>query len=853
MGIVRSARRVRYLLAGVVVTAALHGAPAAADAEGAQASDDEVVDAAVTETRRRVTGELTVYGQRLRLLYGLGLARMDRAQIERLATGDGDLNRLLRVLPNVQFEEGRLDVRNLGEIEPSRVSISGGRFYENLFSVDGVSTSSALDPGGGGSQNAIDDTPGYAQSQFFDTELIDSLTVYDANVPARLGGFTGGVVEAETRGAGRHFRASVFVSGTSDDMVRFRVFPPPLDPEEVQDIEIRDPPQYRKYRYGGQVELPVGERTGVLLSAVQLESSIPELSLAEFQDRTRSNTNLLMNFDTEFAGYELRWGANYTPYRSNNFITDALNSDFTLQGGGYGSQLRLRGRTVLGETTVRASYAYSDNDREAPRDFFNWATSSSGPNWGERIFSLTSREGGFGDLQKTQRTVSLQLDVERPLGPGLAAWGLSVDRLDTEYFREETMYVYRSAVLDPRIRCLGEVVSACIDRNQALFTRTVYPADRATADLLQTSAFLEYDWRRTIWSARVGLRLDRDDFQENLNLAPRILFGIEPTSWLSMHVGLNRYYGRGLLTYRLREARRPFFTETRPARGVSVGNQILLLVEEDWRRAASAGSVVFEGSAGDLATPYSDEVAAGVSVPLLGGTGALRAVFRENRDEFSQQRSAVDPVTGLTTLRLTNDGSSSYRGVSFVWGRALIGDSALNLNVTWSQTRRTNATFDSRSSNELDNELVIFRDEIRPRGELDILADDFSRPVVANMSLFLPRRWGLQASVTGRYRQSFSNIGDSGRRENVILQECPDCPAGEVTLPVFDRIERPSTLLFDARLNWRTPTLVRHGAEIELLLDNLFSARTHTAQGANAWEAGLSAWVLIRYRFDGGQ
>jgi len=822
------------------------GRPDAAAADGDPQEAAAEVEAARTEEKAALLDLVTVRASPLS--YHYGQTYLTREDIERLAGGDGDLNLLLRTLPNVQFGEDLYDVRRLGEIEPAKVSISGGRFYENSFSVDGVSTSSLLDPAGSTSLTAIDDAPGYAQSQFFDTELIESLEIYDANAPARFGGFTGGVVAAETRSAADSFRGTFFVSGTSDSLVNFKVFPPELDPEEPEPVEIVDPPQYRKYRYGGQLDIPLTDDAGLLLSATQLESSIPELSLAEFRNRERSNTNLLANLNLPLGDWDLRANVNATPYSSQNFITDALNSDFEIKGGGYGGSLHLDGLSPLGDTELRLSYSASTNDREAPRNFFNWATSSNGPDWGESIFSLTSREGGFGDLDKGQDNLAMSGSIFTRLGPGNLNLGLSLERVGADFRRAEDLYVFRSAVLDNRIRCIGENVSACIEGNQALFTRSVYPAEDVSVDLLQSGAYAEWDWQGLEFGARVGVRADYDDFQRNLNVAPRLMATYQPWSWLGMHLGANRYYSRALLTYRLREARVPFFSETREATGATIGGQPVLLITDDWQRAAASGGLVYEGSVSDLRTPYADELAGGFSFPLVGGTGGLRGVLRESRDEFSQSRSAVDPETGLVTVRPANEGRSSYRSVTFLW-EGQLGPVDLGLNVTWSQNERTNAEYDSRSASEFDDEQVIYESEILRRGDLLILADDFSRPLVANLTLSLPRRWGTEFSMTGRYRQRFKSISDTGRTQEVVLQECPDCPAVDVSLPVYADRTRPATILFDARLNVDLPQLGRHGGEAELLLSNLFDSRTYTAEGANAYEAGISAWVLFRYRY----
>ncbi|MCX2716148.1 hypothetical protein OQH61_00135 [Helicobacter sp. MIT 21-1697] len=43
-------------------------------------------------------------------------------------SGNGDITSILRILPNVQFDNAQLRSTTLGEIDPANISISGGLF-----------------------------------------------------------------------------------------------------------------------------------------------------------------------------------------------------------------------------------------------------------------------------------------------------------------------------------------------------------------------------------------------------------------------------------------------------------------------------------------------------------------------------------------------------------------------------------------------------------------------------------------------------------------------------------------------------------------------------------------------------
>ena len=65
-------------------------------------------------------------------------------------SGNGDIGSILRTLPNIQFDNSQLKSSTPGEIDPAKVSISGGLHYQNNFMLDGVNMNNDLDPAGKG-------------------------------------------------------------------------------------------------------------------------------------------------------------------------------------------------------------------------------------------------------------------------------------------------------------------------------------------------------------------------------------------------------------------------------------------------------------------------------------------------------------------------------------------------------------------------------------------------------------------------------------------------------------------------------------------------------------------------------
>lgn len=184
----------RTLIAAAVLAAT---APAWASTEEAARAVEEPAQADAAEPASD-EGESVVVRDRA----GESLTsftHLTREDIARRPTEDGNITDLLKSNPAVQFSNHGDGSLQMGEIKPSNISIHGSVAYQNNYTLDGISTNSDLDPA---EQTSVTTTRlGGSDEQGFyvDSRLIDSVTVYDHNIPASFGGFTGGVIDAQTR------------------------------------------------------------------------------------------------------------------------------------------------------------------------------------------------------------------------------------------------------------------------------------------------------------------------------------------------------------------------------------------------------------------------------------------------------------------------------------------------------------------------------------------------------------------------------------------------------------------------------------------------------------------------------
>ncbi|MBW2689342.1 MAG: TonB-dependent receptor plug domain-containing protein, partial [Deltaproteobacteria bacterium] len=232
--------------------------------------------------------------------------------LHQLPKKNSSITEAITILPRVQIGEEQRTSENAGEILPPLISISGGRAYENYYAVDGVGLNSLIDPLAD-NQNAIDAVPGHPQRAFIHQDLIDSVTVYDSNIPARYGRFIGGVVDARTRMPSEELGGNVSLRTTRDSWTEFQI--DSGDRDDFDDSNsFNQQPRFEKYDGGVELDVPINDQMGFLGSYKRIQS---ELKLIHFDDWTKQDKTL-ETFLLKYAWlpntpYALELTGSYTP------------------------------------------------------------------------------------------------------------------------------------------------------------------------------------------------------------------------------------------------------------------------------------------------------------------------------------------------------------------------------------------------------------------------------------------------------------------------------------------------------------------------------------------------------------
>jgi hypothetical protein len=279
-----------------------------------------------------------------------------------------DLAEALSVIPSVRVAESASSSRQQGDIKPAEFSIRGASPYQNRFVLDGASVDNLLDPAQSERADNYTRVAGHSQGQFIDTRFLQNIEVSDTNISAREGGFTGGVVKAETRAYAGRNEAHVSYRGTSDSLTNLHI--DKTQEREFESAAAQMPngvpgefqPDFRKSEFTLDGATRVGD-IGVFAGYSEKRSTITQKQLLTMdldnfletgqlytpsENRTLDNKSRygVVRMDLLDRDYELNASLSYTNFDKDSFLINYLDSDFV--GGHEGINLSVNYGNYIG-------------------------------------------------------------------------------------------------------------------------------------------------------------------------------------------------------------------------------------------------------------------------------------------------------------------------------------------------------------------------------------------------------------------------------------------------------------------------------------------------------------------------
>lgn len=789
-----------------------------------------------TPSAPTVMDTVTVTGAAEDLLSGS--STLSGTTLQQLPVKNGSVAEAITVLPHVQAGEAQRTSERAGEILPPLISISGARPYENYYAVDGVGLNSLLDPLEV-SPLEITKVPGHPQRLFLQRDLIDSVTVYDSNIPARYGRFLGGVVDARTRMPAAEFGGSISDRMTQDEWAEQHID----DSREAEFETSKDhkrQPDYLKHDAGVSFDIPLSETSGLLAAYTTFRSEVNLTHLGEDRDQDKTLDNYFLKYAWLPASpWSLQLTGTYTPSEEDFFLRNTRDSDLTIDRGGYSLNGILTRKLSAGDLSLSLAYLASENTRSAPNEYKSWRHAPS-TNWGQPLGLTLSQEGGFGDLETTEESLQFKADVVLdPVAAGpvvhTVGYGFAYTRDGGSYDRTETAYVYNTSVVNPNFANTAWVVCAdgdtsCINGEQYFSFRNVYVEERASAVIHQQAYYVEDLITFGRFTLRPGVRVAHDDFLDNTDLAHRLTGGVDifGDGLTRVTAGHNRYYGEALMTYKLREAITPYVRETR-SRNAATGQL------SPWTVSSTSTGTLNRFS--ELDTPFSDEFTVAIDQKLLGGTLSLQYLDRRHRDQFARETTTEGTRKYYV---LNNNGESNYESWSIGWERQW-REHYVNVNYTYTESESNNESYDADLDDGDLDEPVWYDGDYIDRDDLP--RTDYYRPHVVNIVYVGRLPWGFTFTNVTKYQSGYEAI-DTLTNAEKTSRGIP------INVIAYEKDMRSGSTIFDWRLDWERRTYRDQKLILSLEVNNVFDRKVKTGGSTDdIYELGREFWFGMTYKF----
>ncbi|MEW2741488.1 secretin and TonB N-terminal domain-containing protein [Providencia sp. PROV130] len=778
-------------------------------------------------------------------------------EISQKNTGDGNITDLMKTNPAVQFANNDSNSMNQGEIKPSRISIHGSSSYQNAYRLDGVSFNNDFDPADSGLGETATRLSSSDQGIYIDSRLIDSMTVYDNNIPVEFGGFTGGTVEVNSRrwqgenSAHAYYRltrsgwnnlfhdSSQSIDTTKNDTA---------NPARFQN-------RYDKNDFGGWFELGVSENSGLVFSASRRSSTIPmtlandgaamingdgELEMTDGltgkKDQKRISDNYFLKYTIDLSDKSsLDLSTNYADYDSRLFTSTIMNSGYDSTHKGLGFTGVFKHQFEVGQLELTASTQQLKDERVNDQNYYvEVLAMDSDYNWDNRKYL---RSGGQGDLiseQNSQTAKAVMRFTSMEDGLGIThkpTIGSELSYTKGTYKRDSDFYRYNySGVIDKNDYWNGQLANV-----------TRFQAGKHSADYTNYALFLDDNLQYGKLTLRPGIRLDRDDFVSRTNIAPRLsgsydIFGDNSTLLIA---GANRYYGRSMLTYALYGAQNAGMQNCNW--GCSLDPNL-----NDWDNQKD-----YEGI-DSLKTPYNDELTLALQQEILSTTWRLQYVHREGYDEVRTRTKYDTRDADKRSIRMyDNGGRSSHDTVTlsvnnsqpWEWADA---SHVMTASLTWQQSE-SNTPKDSGynsfdPANKVNLNKVWYDGKIIDASKLP--STSFNSPFKFNLEL---------TSVWDDYDLTWYNrLQWWGARDQAVRYDnayAVDPEYGQVRK--YTKQHFSSKYTWDTRLGWKPEFAHGFGFSVEVnnILNNKNVADRFVFEDRvlKSYDPGRQFWLQVNY------
>ncbi|MBZ7986689.1 TonB-dependent receptor plug domain-containing protein [Campylobacter canadensis] len=560
--------------------------------------------------------------------------------LNNITNANKDISSILKYNPNVSFDVSNNSSFDGANIKPDNISINGSLFYQNNFTLDGISITNDIDPAG--SNTALDDKGQFStpsQGIFLNTNILDNIELLDSFIPARYGNFTGGIINSKTKNPSKDFSGYINFGFTSSKLTK--TLYPDCDYSDKScqaristyenDLSNTSSKTWQKYNSNFALSGKFNEKLGILFNFSDLRS-IKTKPSNTFNKNTYKikniNQNLLLklNYITN-NDYILTPSIFYAPSFEQYNASDNKNGYYELNQNNLISKINLFYSNDIFELDSNISYSKLNYNRKSDTSIMKIWQSSNINNWSN---SKIAKEGSTTKVNKEQNTLSLDFDFKYFFDNNTLNSGFVFDKTSIKHQIDPSAAIYARAT-----KLTGDCLAndeACLKdnsfNNSGQFLSTLLKYDGTLHKIRQNyyAFYLEDEFNYNDFTFRFGARADYNDLYNNFNLAPRIKASYEFNDDSKIKLGYARYYGRMPYAYILNSM-------------ISSSNQTYTrkTAQDSWKLIADFKEAKMSNK--KLKTPYDDEIAFLYHQKISNFNFDFKYVFRNSKEQIMTAKS----------------------------------------------------------------------------------------------------------------------------------------------------------------------------------------------------------------------
>ncbi|VTP76441.1 TonB-dependent receptor plug domain-containing protein [Haemophilus influenzae] len=773
-------------------------------------------------TNKNILPEIVVYGDNNKSLSSVKTLSSD--EISKTPTSNGNITDYLRSNPHIRYENSDQNGFQRGEIKPENISINGADPNQTAYFVDNVNINNDLAIDNSIFDGAMQVVPGisHTQAYFFDATMLSKVEVQDSNISASLGGFMGGAVIAKTKQ----------YSGTDSIKLKYRTtnsswakmeagdsvqkILKQVRPDDSGAAELQ--PKYNKQTFNILAEKRLNDNLGMVFGYSRRTSSIEQNRLIGFdenannkaqldkQNHQRLSDNLLLNFNwTPQEKERIELGLRYSNYKELKYFRENIGNNVSDYHQALGTTLAWVHSFNSGVWTNTLAYDRFKDKRKSSSN--NVETTSVLDENYDPLYNF--EKGGYGNSRLTQDNLHFSTEyVMDPFYLASTEHSVSIGGI----YQATKYQFYRPQDVHSKI-ISSTLKNGTMDNSPLSESTTSKGRVKTTYQNIVAYAEDLIKWRK--FEFRPGIRIERDDYLKNNNIAPRFVARYHPWDDTGFTLGLNRYYGRSFASLKL-------------------ANGILKLNNDQTRQHQNFSS---------LKSPYADELSLSFDQNIGNLALKLGYIHRDNKNRIILKR---EPIMGKRKTSYINGRPFGVDIYTFQLNNIepwKLGKTywTTSLGFDWLNTKRADV------SNEFDpNEPVYLDGKLMTRSQMLQQVNSNTEDWIA--------RLGIDMTIPD-YDITWSNkvyMKAPIRRYDLINSDNDDDDAP----PRYRSYHYGRHTQWDSSIRWQPTIRGKHSVYIQVDILNVLNktrknkvATISTSDEYGVYTPGREFWLEVGYQF----